>query len=182
MVGFADDGVYVQFSNGDSFQPKTLVLSDFGYNNSWISNNLTPRCLGNVKNLFGGADIIGFKSDGVYISTFSNGAFSAPTLVLSGQYGTASGWNSFDQYPRLCADMDGDGRTDIVGFGNSTYISYAQSDGTFSLTPETTTQMSSGFASFDLNPRFFLNYALIIEYFLLLELLVEFKQSLCLEV
>ena len=154
LVGFADDGVYVQFSTGNAFQPKTLVLSGLGYNAGWTSQNSFPICLGNVQNIIGGADIIGFGNDGVYISNYNGATFTTPTLVISGQYGVGSGWTTFDATPRLCADMDGDGRTDIIAFGpTTTSVVYAQSDGTFAQTAETTTQMTSGFTSYDVNPR-----------------------------
>ena len=144
----------MQFSNGATFAPKQLVLSKLGFNDGWTSFNSFPRCLGNVKSLTGGADIIGFGSGGVYLSSFNGatGNFGAPVLVVSGQYSAGSGY-SFDSTPILCGDMDGDGRTDIVALGTaSNVVAYGQSDGSFG-NAETTTQMVSGFSSFDTNPR-----------------------------
>ena len=44
----------------------------------------------------------------------------------------ASGWSSFDKYPRQVADVNGDGRADIIGFGQAaTYVSLGQANGTF---------------------------------------------------
>ncbi|WP_445631543.1 hypothetical protein [Nostoc sp. DSM 114167] len=41
-------------------------------------------------------------------------------------------WTSFDKYPRQLGDVNGDGRDDIVGFGNdNVLVSLGQSDGTF---------------------------------------------------
>lgn len=35
-------------------------------------------------------------------------------------------WTSFDKYPRQLADVNGDGRDDIVGFGNdNVFVSLA---------------------------------------------------------
>jgi subtilisin family serine protease len=45
---------------------------------------------------------------------------------------SAGGWSSQNDYPRMVADMNNDGRTDIVGFGNAgTLVSYQNADGTF---------------------------------------------------
>ena len=46
-------------------------------------------------------------------------------MVLN-NYTLGQGWNSFDQYPRQLADVNGDGRADIVGFGsNGVYVALA---------------------------------------------------------
>ena len=157
MVGFADNGVYVQYSNGVTFAPKVLVISDFGYNSGYTSFNITPRCIGKIHNGCG-ADIIGFAKNGVYVSSFNGKTFNPPQLMLPGQYGaSAGGWFTQDQYPRMCVDMNGDGKTDIVAYGTSSFITYAKSDGTFGLSTyqvgESTSQLASGFSSYNLNPR-----------------------------
>ncbi|HJW78487.1 MAG TPA: hypothetical protein VJ526_07995, partial [Beijerinckiaceae bacterium] len=43
----------------------------------------------------------------------------APTLQSSefGTSGSAGGWTSHDLFPRELADVSGDGRADIIGFG-----------------------------------------------------------------
>jgi hypothetical protein len=69
----------------------------------------------------------------VYVSRAqADGSFSAPQLVV-GNFGyDAGGWR-VDQHPRFLADLNGDGRADIVGFGNAgVYVSWAQADGSFS--------------------------------------------------
>ena len=58
----------------------------------------------------------------------------SPFLALKG-FGAAEaagGWPSQDQSPRALADVNGDGRADIVGFGFSgAYTALGQADGTF---------------------------------------------------
>ena len=46
--------------------------------------------------------------------------FSPPQFMLGGNFGfnTAAGGWRVDQHPRFLADLTGDGRADIVGFGN----------------------------------------------------------------
>lgn len=156
LVGIADDGVYVQFSNGATFAPKKLVLSNLGYNSGWTSFNLYPRCMGKIHNGCG-ADIIGFGKDGVWVAAFNGETFDSPVLMLPGQYGTqAGGWFTYDQYPRMCVDMNGDGKTDLVAFGIASFVTYAKADGTFGATSsqlgESTNQLT-GFPGYNLNPR-----------------------------
>ena len=57
---------------------------------------------------------------------------SDPSQLVVDNFGfNAGGWR-VDQHPRFLADTTGDGRADIVGFGNAgVYVSRAQADGTF---------------------------------------------------
>ena len=61
----------------------------------------------------------------------ADGSFAAPELVVANFGYDAGGWR-VERHPRFLADMTGDGRADIVGFGNAgVYVSRAQADGTF---------------------------------------------------
>ncbi|NEQ96172.1 MAG: hypothetical protein F6K30_05530, partial [Cyanothece sp. SIO2G6] len=68
------------------------------------------------------------------------------------------GWSSFDEYPRHLADVNGDGRADIVGFGKkNVFVSLMQDDGTFTdlkvaLDNDFTVE-NGGWSSFDKYPR-----------------------------
>jgi hypothetical protein len=74
-----------------------------------------------------------------------NGHFAAPTNE-TGTFGFSGGWSSEDQYPRLLADVNGDGRADIVGFGaGGVSVSLATGNGHFAApTNETGTFGASG--------------------------------------
>ena len=76
----------------------------------------------------GTADIVGFGNASVYVSLATgNGHFAAPTYELAAFGPAAGGWVSDDAFPRELADVNGDGKADIVGFGNAgVYVS--QSD------------------------------------------------------
>ena len=73
----------------------------------------------------GMADIVGFGSAGVYVSLATgNGHFAAPTFELAAFAPGAGGWSSDDLYKRELADVNGDGRADIVGFASAGVMSH----------------------------------------------------------
>jgi FG-GAP-like repeat len=121
IVGFGHAGVWVSLATGGGqFAAPTLELGAFGYNaGGWSSNNQYPRELGDV-NGDGRADIVGFGHAGVWVSLATGaGHFAAPNLELGAFGYNAGGWSSDDQYPRELADITGDGKADIVGFGHA---------------------------------------------------------------
>ncbi len=138
IVGFGGGGAYVALSTGGTaFGTMFLGLASFGTNadaGSWSTDNSVPRRLGDV-NGDGMADIVGFGGDGVYVATAVGGGFFAnPTLRLAqfGSYAAAGSWTNDDATPREVADVNGDGRADIVGFGGAgVYVALARADGTF---------------------------------------------------
>ncbi|MFL5216300.1 MAG: FG-GAP repeat domain-containing protein, partial [Microvirga sp.] len=123
IVGFGIAGVTVALATGGgNFGPAILRLGAFGTSNSaggWSSDDLYPRALADV-NGDGLADIIGFGIAGVTVALATgDGNFGTPTLQSS-EFGTSSGaggWTSHDLFPRELADVSGDGRADIIGFG-----------------------------------------------------------------
>ena len=59
-------------------------------------------------------------------------ALASPTFQLSAFSPNAGGWSSDDTYPRELADVNADGRADIVGFGNAgVWVSLATAGGHF---------------------------------------------------
>ena len=79
----------------------------------------------------GRLDVVGFGDAGVYVGYAQlDGSFADPVLKVR-NFGSAQGWNN-TLHVRTVADVDGDGREDLVGFGNAgVYVSYAQPDGSF---------------------------------------------------
>jgi V8-like Glu-specific endopeptidase len=90
-----------------------------------------PRQLADI-NQDARADIVGFGNAGVWVSRAQpGGAFTAPALVVN-EFGADAGDWRVHQHPRFLADTTGDGRADIVGFGNAgVWVARAQPDGTF---------------------------------------------------
>ncbi|MFE7520004.1 FG-GAP-like repeat-containing protein [Streptomyces halstedii] len=118
IVGFGPYGVVVARGRGDgTFEPARLVLNDFGQDQGWTGEK-HPRLLADVT---GDKipDIIGFGNEGVWVShNNGDGTFEQAQLVCRG-FGyneDAGGWR-VGRHPRFLADVTGDGRVDIVGFG-----------------------------------------------------------------
>ena len=56
---------------------------------------------------------------GVYVSrALADGTYEAPRMVIANYASGAGGWR-VDQHPRFLSDINGDGRADVVGFGNA---------------------------------------------------------------
>ena len=133
IVGFGQDGVYVSLNTGTSFTVAKLLLASYGPTaGGWIDNKTFPRTLADV-NGDGLPDIVGFGKDGVYVSLNTGTGFTAVTQWIAA-YGTFGGWTDNNTFPRMLADVNGDGLPDIVGFGN-TGVSVSRNTGTSFTTP-----------------------------------------------
>ena len=130
IVGFGNDGVWTALGNGDgTFQAPKLVLTNFGVKQGWRVEQ-HPRFVVDVTG-DGKADIVGFGNDGVWTALGNgDGTFQAPKLVLEG-FNVNQGWR-VEQHPRFVVDLTGDGKADIVGFGNDgVWTAVSNGDGTF---------------------------------------------------
>lgn len=114
IVGFARAGTYVSLSTGTGFAPKRLALADFGGDQGW-NMGYHERLLGDVDG-DGKKDIVGFGEAGVYLSKATSTGFGPVTFVVA-DLGAQQGWSN--GHLRVLADINGDGREDIVGFGDS---------------------------------------------------------------
>jgi hypothetical protein len=115
IVGFANGGVVVALSTGTGFAAPQLWLADFGYNFSWRVE-YHPRTLADV-NGDGRADVVGFGHGGVYVALSTGSGFTPAQFWLANFGYQAGGWR-VEMHPRTAADINGNGRADIVGFGN----------------------------------------------------------------
>ena len=120
-------------NNGDgTFQPVRRVFNDFGFDISaggWLVDKY-PRFIADLTG-DGCGDIIGFAEGGVYVAINNgDGTFQPKKLALTG-FGYNKGWR-VRQNPRFLVDLTGDGRADILGFGNGVvYVSYNDGKGNF---------------------------------------------------
>jgi len=80
-------------------------------------------------------DLVGFGEGHVFAALGDGeGGFGVmtPLVGLDGFTPVGGGWNSNDRYPRMFADINGDGRVDAVGFGEEhTYVALGKADGSF---------------------------------------------------
>ena len=113
IVGFGIDGVLVSTSTGTSFNNADFWLKDFGFSSGWRTN-LHVRTTGDIT---GDTldDVVGFGNAGVYRAVSNGNGFDPAKLVVA-DFGYDQGWRN-DKHVRLLADVNGDGRKDIVGFG-----------------------------------------------------------------
>jgi hypothetical protein len=142
IVGFGANRVFVSLSNSNgSFGTPiaSLPSSTNGFTTSvggWTNNNTYPRMLGDV-NGDGRDDIVGFGASRVFVSLSNgNGTFSSPigsTPSASNGFTTnVGGWTDNNNYPRMLADVNGDNKDDIVGFGaSSAFVSLSNGNGSF---------------------------------------------------
>jgi hypothetical protein len=132
IVGFGDAGVWVARNNGNgTFQAPQKVVDNFAYNAGGWRIEKHPRFLADLTG-DGKADIVGFGDAGVWVSLNNgNGTFQNPQMVVANFAYNAGGWR-VEKHPRFLADLTGDGRADIVGFGDAgVWVSLNNGNGTF---------------------------------------------------
>jgi hypothetical protein len=131
IVGFGYTGMGVALAkrSGVGFEAGP-GLPNFGFNaesGAWDAAK-HPRMLGDV-NGDGRADVVGIHKNGVYLALATDAGFEYHSRVLEGAFGYDSGWR-VDKHPRVLADVNGDGRQDIVGFaGGGTLVALAKAAG-----------------------------------------------------
>src|SRR5664280_44698 len=119
IIGFADDGVWISFNNGDgTFAEATHAIPDFGYEAGGWRVDKHPRLVADLTG-DGTADLVGFADAGVvtYLND-GHGSFGGIRPVIANFGYEAGGWR-VDRHPRLAADLTGNGGADVLGFGNN---------------------------------------------------------------
>lgn len=117
VVAFGEQGVWTALSTpSGGFGAATYVLAEFGYQQGWTLHEHV-RTTADV-NGDGRQDIVAFGYDGVWTALATGGGGFAPAQFVLADLGVLSGW-SLPQHPRMMADLDRDGRADIVGFGDA---------------------------------------------------------------
>lgn len=117
IIGFDDNGVKVAKSNGTGFSTAYYAFSFWGNLDGW-NNTQHIRDIGDF-NGDGKTDIIGFWDASVKVRVSNGNNFVLVTPGHSDTWATEfcynNGWRVDKHLIRL-GDMNGDGKTDIVGF------------------------------------------------------------------
>ncbi|KAH8992703.1 lectin 2 [Lactarius akahatsu] len=158
IVGFGHGGVIVSKNDGNAkFNPVYLALGDFGlphrvarrnngdgtfapaqavisgtfcYDGGGWRIEQHPRFIADLTG-DGKVDIIGCGDAGVYVSLNKGDGTFGPINLVANIFGTVQGWK-VDKHPRFIADLTGDKRGDIIGFGEAgVYVAYNNGNGTF---------------------------------------------------
>ncbi len=91
-------------------------LGDFGKINAGLINqNIHPRFVADI-NGDGINDVIAIK-DRIWVAKGTGSSF-LNSIEGNINFGTNGGWNNMNDHPRFITDINNDGRSDIVGFGN----------------------------------------------------------------
>ena len=112
LVIFSSAGVDVGLSNGTAFAWNP-TFQEFGSDKGWRDDKHV-RTLADI-NYDGKQDIVGFGDQGVWIALSTRTGFATPFFYP--EFGYDKGWR-VDKHVRTLADINGDGRQDIVGFGD----------------------------------------------------------------
>jgi len=132
LIYFGSSAVWVRLSQGratfavsSSFYTTSSFTYDAGFDDAG-----KPRLTCDV-NGDGFSDIIGIKADGTVNVMLSDGtSFGSSTVWYTG-VGSDQGYQTQKTHPRLCGDVDGDGRADLI-YASSSGLNAALSDTTSS--------------------------------------------------
>jgi len=156
IVGFGPGETQVAYSTGSGFTTPVDVYPYYTATlGGWSSQDLVPRFMGDV-NGDGLDDIVGFASTLVRVAYSTGSGFTPFKDFPAIGFANDNGFTSQDEFPRMVADVNGDGYDDIVGFGISIVVT-SLSTGTGFASPVTIQSKyvsSMGYDSSNLRPRF----------------------------
>lgn len=147
IVVFGHNNTEVGLSTGTSFSTSGFSpTTGFTYSQGYTNRNVVQTMIGDF-NGDGRDDVVGFgyTQTGVGLSTGSSFSISNWT---TGFTATTAGFNDMNKYPKMIGDFNGDGRDDVVGFGQSN-VTVGLSTGTSFNTTNWTTGFTYGGAGYE---------------------------------
>jgi len=132
IIGFAGDDAKVALGQADgTFGSMISAHSGLGYYDGWNSQDKYPRAIGDV-NGDGRDDIIAFGGNDVWVVLGQADGTFGSWIFGSNWFGLSDTWSGQEYLPRTVADVNGDGRADIVGFSSeNVQVALGQADGSF---------------------------------------------------
>jgi subtilisin family serine protease len=115
MIRFGETGTEVALATPSGYQPFKLWIANFDYNSGWRPTRHVRR-VADV-NGDGRADIVGFGETGVYVATSTGTQFEFKGKWID-DYAYLSGAWRIANHERRVADVNGDKKADLIGFGN----------------------------------------------------------------
>lgn len=138
VIGFGQSQTVVGLSNGSSFSTSGFsATSAFTSSQGYTAAN-HPRMIGDF-NGDGKDDVIGFGHAAVAVG-LSNGSSFNTTLWTGGTtFSTGTGgFGDENKFPRMVGDFNGDGKTDVIGFGNTSVAVGLSTGSSFNVSTWTT--------------------------------------------
>ena len=136
IVGFGWNSVQVALAyednDGPGFRYYQSILNDFCYSQGWRVDK--HKIVMADVNGDGIKDIVGFGDIGVKVAlgkkvTGQRASFTTPKWYIDNHFGNNQEWND-NYHNRFVADVNGDGKDDIVGLGwSDVIVAYAKVDG-----------------------------------------------------
>ncbi|CAA7270564.1 unnamed protein product [Cyclocybe aegerita] len=131
IVGFGEKHVFIGRNKGDgTFAPAQSVIDNFCIGSGGWQIGVHPRFVADLTG-DGRADIIGCGTAGCYAALNNGSGAFGPVKLVVNDFGTSQGWQA-TKHPRFIADLTGNGRGDVLGFGEAgVYVSLNNGNGTF---------------------------------------------------
>src|SRR5262249_47633086 len=134
-MDYTDDAGMFMFTNGQVLRMQAALDGPRASIGSGTVTTAAPAVVASLTADLTGdgrADIVGFGDAGVWVSLNNgNGTFQALQMVVGNFAYNAGGWR-VEKHPRFLADLTGDKRADIVGFGDAgVWVSRNNGNGTF---------------------------------------------------
>ncbi len=156
IIGFGYDLTYVGISTGSSFNTGLFsTTAAFTYQQGFNNNNVIQRMIGDM-NGDGKDDVVAFGHQQTAVGISNGSSFSTTNwsggATFSAQTG---GMSDMNKWPKMIGDFNGDGKDDVVGFGNTQVVVGLSTGSSFNTSAWTTafTYGTDGFLQSQL-PRY----------------------------
>lgn len=123
IIGFGHTQTAVGISTGTSFNSSLFTpIAAFNYTSGYTDNNILPRLIGDVTG-DGKDDVVAFGHHDVAVGVSNGSSFNVSNWSGGSTFSNQTGgFSDMNKWPKMLGDFDGDGKMDIIGFGNTNVI------------------------------------------------------------